>query len=172
MTWYGGDLLKNCSARTASALPVGIWACPAVVGVAAGFAVLDGHTPTSVRTGHIGREIQIEEVAPERRTVRGLGGGAGTCQDLVRARPVKREFGLECLGVGARLHILADGRGRIVHSCLTTRSEVRCWTQRVSEGGASAVSTRNGDGVVCTDNVVRALLLVGGQVAIGQVVTG
>ena len=87
----------------------------------------------SVRTGQVEREIQIEEVAPERRTVRGLGGGAGTdCQDLVRARPVKREFGLEYLGVGVRLYTLADGGGRVAHPCSTTRSEVRCWTQRVA----------------------------------------
>ena len=126
------------------------------------------------RTGRVGREIQIEEVAPERGTVRGLGGGAGADgQDLVRARPVKREFGLEYLGVGVRLHTLADGRGRIVHPRPTTHSEVRCWTQRVGEGGVSAVNTGiYGEGVVCTDNVVRALLRVGGQVAVDQVVTG
>ena len=80
--------------------------------------------------------------------------------------------GLEYLGVCVRLHTLADGRGRVVHPCSTTRSEVRCWTQRVGEGGVSAVNTRNCEGVVCADNVVRALLPVGGQVAIGQVVTG
>ena len=145
------------------------------MGVGAGFAALDGLTPTSVRTGQVGRGIQIEEVAPERRTVRGLGGGAGTdCQDLVRVRPFKCEFGLEYLGVGVRLHTLADGRGRIVHPCPTTRSEARCWTHRVGEGGvsASAVNTRNGEGVVCADNVVHVLFPVGGQVAIGQVVTG
>ena len=57
----------------------------------------------------------------------GLGGGAGTdCQDLVRARPVKREFGVKYLGVGVRLCTPADGRGRIVHPCPTTHSEVRC----------------------------------------------
>ena len=141
--------------------------------VGTGFAALDAHTPTSVRTGQTGREIQIEEVSPERRTVRGLGGGAGTDgQDLVRARPVKREFGLEYLGVGVRLHTLVDGGGRIVHPCQTTHSEVRCWTQRVGEGEVSAGNTRNDEGVVCADNVVRALLPVGGQVAIGQVVTG
>ena len=44
--------------------------------------------------------------------------------------------------------------------------------QRVGEGGVSAVNTGNGEGVVCADNVVRAILPVGGQVAIGQVVTG
>ena len=117
--------------------------------------------------------IQIEEVAPERRAVRGLGGGAeADCQDLVRARLVKREFGHDYLGVGVPLHTLADGRDRIVRPSSTTRRKVRCWTQRVGEGGVSAVNTRNGDGVVCADNVVRALLPVGGQVAIGQVVAG
>ena len=141
-------------------------------GLAQGLQPRDGHTPTSVRTGLVGRKIQTEEVAPERRTVGGLGVGSGTdCQDRVRARPVKREFVLEYLGVGVRLHTLADGRGRIVHLCATTRSEVECWTQRVGEGGVSAVKTGNGEGVVCADNVVRALLPVGGQVAIGQVVT-
>ena len=44
--------------------------------------------------------------------------------------------------------------------------------QRVREGGVSAVNTRNGEVVVCANNVVRALLPVGGQVAIGQVVAG
>ena len=93
--------------------------------VGAGFAVLDGHTPTSVRTGQVGREIQTEEVAPQRRTVRGLGGGANTdCQDLVWARPVKREFGREYLGVGVRLHTLADGGGRAVPPSPTTRPPV------------------------------------------------
>ena len=111
--------------------------------------------------------------APERRAVRGLGYGAGTDgQDLVWARPVKREFGLEYLGVGVRLHTLADGKGRIVNPCPTTHSEVRCWTQRVGEGGVSAVNTGSGEGVACADNVVRALLPVVGQIAIGEVVTG
>ena len=140
--------------------------------VGTGFAALDGHTPTSVRTGQVGREIKIQEVTPERRAVRGLGGGAGTDgQDLVRARSIKREFGLEYLVVGVRLHTLVDGRGRVVYPCPTTHSNVGCWTQRVGEGGVSAVNTENGEGVVCADNVVRAFFLVGGQVAIGQVVT-
>ena len=97
------------------------------MGVGTGFAALDSHTPTSVRTRQVGRKIQIKEVDPERRAVPVLGGGAGTDgQDLVRARPVKREFGGEHLGVGVRIHTLADGRGRIVYPCPTTHSEVRC----------------------------------------------
>ena len=44
--------------------------------------------------------------------------------------------------------------------------------QRVGEGVASAVNTGKGEGVVCADNVLRALLSVAGQVALGQAVTG
>ena len=89
---------------------------PAVVGVGAGFAAFSRHTPTGVRTGQVGREVQIEEVALEWRAVRGLRGGAGTdCQNFVRARPVKRKFGLEHLGVRVRFHTLVDGGGRVVH---------------------------------------------------------
>ena len=93
--------------------PVGIWAhVPAVVGVGAGLAAFNRHTPTSVRTRQGGREVQIEEVAPECRAVRGLGGGAGTdYQDLLGARPAKREFSLEQFGVRVRLLTLADGGG-------------------------------------------------------------
>ena len=78
------------------------------------------------------------------------------------ASPVEREFDLEYLGVGVRLPTLADGRGRIAHPCPTTRSEVMCCMKRVGEGGVSVVNTRNGEGVVCANNVVRALLPVRG----------
>ena len=84
---------------------------PTVVGVGAGFAALDGHPSTNVQTGKVARDIQREEVAPEERIVRGLVIGAGAdCQNLVRARPGKREFGLEYVCVGVRLHTLANGR--------------------------------------------------------------
>ena len=123
--------------------------------------------------GRSERKIQIEEVAPERRTARGIGDGAGTdCQDLVRARPVKGESGLGMFGVGVHLHTLADGGGKAVHSCRTTCSGVWCWAQRAGNGGVSAVNTTHGEDLVCTDNVVCALLLVGGHVAIGWMVTG
>ena len=90
-----------------------------------------------------------------RRTIRGLGSEGGTgCQNLVRARPANREFGLGFLAVGVGLHTLADGRGRTVHPCPTIRCQVRCCTQRVGEGGVSVVNTRNGEGVVCADNVI------------------
>ena len=50
----------------------------AVVWVGAGLAAFDRHTPASIRTGQVGRKVQIEEVIPEWRAVRGLGRGAGT----------------------------------------------------------------------------------------------
>ena len=123
-----------------------------------GLAAFNRHTPTSVRTRQVGWKVQIEEIAPEWRAIRGLGGGAGAdSQDPVRARPATREFGLEHLGVRGSLHTPADGEGRFVHPCPTTHNEVRCRMQRVREGGVSAVNTRNGKAVVCAINVVRAL---------------
>ena len=54
----------------------------------------------------------------------------------------------------------------------TTHGEFRCRTQCVGEGGVSAVNARNGEGMVFANNIVRALLSVCSQVAIGQVVAG
>ena len=66
-------------------------------------------------------------VSPELRTVQGRGGEAGTdYQDIVRARPTKREIGLGYLGVGIHLHIVADGGGRVVHTCPATSNDVWC----------------------------------------------
>ena len=142
------------------------------MGVVADFAAFYRHTPASIRTGQVGRKVQIEEVIPEWRTVRGLSRGAGTNgQYFVRARPVRYKFGLEYLGVRVSLHTLRDGGSRVVHPSPTTHSEFGCRTQRVA-GGISAVKARNGEGMAFANNVVRALLSVGGQVTIGQVVTG
>ena len=76
------------------------------------------------------------------------------------------------LGVRVSLYTLADGGSRVVHPCPTTYSEFRHRTQRVDEGGVSAVDTRKGEGMVFGNNVVRALKPVCGQVTIGQVVAG
>ena len=128
--------------------------------------------PTNVQNELVGGEVQIEEVAPKWRAVRGLGGGAvADSRDLNGACLVMREFGLEYLGVGVRLHT-EGGVGRVGRPCLTTHSDVGCRTQRVFKGGGPAVNTRNGEGVVCANNVVRALVTVGGQVAKYQVVAG
>ena len=45
-------------------------------------------------------------------------------------------------------------------------------TQRVGNGGVSVVNAGNGAGMVFANNIVRALLSVCSQVAIGQVVAG
>ena len=82
---------------------------------------------------------------------------------------LERELVLEYLGVGVPLHTLAEGGGRVVDPCPTASNEVRCWVHHVGKGGVSAVDTRNGEGVVCANNVVRVLLPVGGQVAVGEV---
>ena len=80
------------------------------MGVVTGLAAFDRPTPASIRTGKVGREVQIDEVITEWRAVRGLGKGAGTkVLAVVRARPVKRKFGLEYLSVRVSIHALADG---------------------------------------------------------------
>ena len=56
-----------------------------------------------------------------------------------------------------------------LYPCQTTHT---CWTQRVGKGGVSAVNTGNGKGVVCADNVVRALSPICRHVAISEVVKG
>ena len=122
--------------------------------VGAGLAAFDRHTPASIRTEQVGREVQIEEVLPEWRAVRGLGRGAGTnCKDFVRVRSVKRKFGLEYLGVRVSLHTLADGGGRVVHPSPTTHDELGRRGQRVGKGGVSAVNAGNCEGMVFADNV-------------------
>ena len=129
----------------------------AVVWVGAGLAAFDRHTSTSIRTRKVGKEVQIEEVIPEWRAVRGFGSGAGTnSQDVARARPVKRKFGLEYVGVRVSLHTLADGRSGAVEPSPTTHGQFGCQTQRVGEGGVSTVNARNGEGMVFANNVVRA----------------
>ena len=93
-------------------------------------------------------------------------------QNFVRTRPIKCKFGLKDLGVRVGLHTLADGGGGVVQPSPTTHDELGRRAQRVGKGGVSAVNAGNGEGMVFTDNVVRSLLPVGGQVAISQVVAG
>ena len=136
-------------------------------GFGAGLAAFDRHTPASIRTGKVGRKVQIEEVIPEWRTVRSLHRGAwANGQNFVRTRPIKSKFGLEHLGVRVSLHTLVDGGSRVVHPSPTTHDEIGCRAQRVGKGGVSLVNAGNCEGMVFANNVVRSLLPVGGQVAI------
>ena len=98
MTWYGGDFLEKLLS-TYCVSPAGRYLGMAPLSwVGTGCSALDGHAPTSVRTGRVGREFQIGEVAPERRAVRDLGGGAGTDgQDLVRPGQLSASFALSTL---------------------------------------------------------------------------
>ena len=85
---------------------------------------------------------------------------------------MKRKFGLEYHGVRVSLHTLVDGGSRVVHPCSTTHGEFRCRTQRVGEGEVWAINPKNGEGMVFANNVVRALMPVSIEVAVGQVITG
>ena len=79
--------------------------------------------------------MQIEELVAQKGAVRGVSGGAeANCQDLVGARPVKRELGLEDLGIRVRLRALANGGSRVVHSNPATNSEFGDRAQCVREG--------------------------------------
>ena len=86
-----------------------------VVGVGTGLETLHRNAPASIRAGHVW-------VDPKRGACR-PGGSRPGCQrgaganyeDFVGARPVKRELGLEDLGVRVRLCTLAGGGNRIVH---------------------------------------------------------
>ena len=76
---YGGDALENML-KTYCVSPAGrCWLhVTAVVGVGTGLAAFYRHTPASIRTGQVGREIQIGEVIAEWRAMRGVSRGAGT----------------------------------------------------------------------------------------------
>ena len=79
--------------------------------------------------------MQIEELVAQRGAVRGVSGGAGAnCEDLVGARPVNRELGLEDLGVRIRLRALANGGSRVVHPNPAINNEFGDRAQRVGEG--------------------------------------
>ena len=79
--------------------------------------------------------MQIEELVAQRGAVRGVSGGAGAnCEDLVGARPVNRELGLEDLGVRVCVGALTDGGSRIERSHPATNVDFGNWTQCVGEG--------------------------------------
>ena len=81
-------------------------------------------------------------------------------------------FVLEGLGIRVRLRALADGGRRLVHPHPAANAKFGDWTQCVGEGGVAAVHASNGEGVVFTNDIVRALLVVRRRVAIGEVVAG
>ena len=103
----------------------------------------------------------------------GVSGSTGAnFKDFVGARPVEQELGLEDLTVRVRLRALADGDGRIEHPHSATNGEFWNRAQCVREGRVSAFHARNCEDMVFADDIVRALLAVGRQVAAGEVVAG
>ena len=91
-------------------------------------------------------------------------------KDFVGARPVAEDFGLEDLGGRVGLRALADGERRSVHPRPAANVKFGGWTKSVGEGGVAAVHVSNGAGVVVADDIVRTLLVVRRQVAVGEVV--
>ena len=61
-------------------------------------------------------------------------GTGANCEDLVGARPVERELGLEDLGIRVRLRALADGGNRVVHPHRAANGEFGNRVQCVGEG--------------------------------------
>ena len=100
------------------------------------------------------------------------GGTRASCEKFVGARPVERALGLEDLGVRVRLRALAGGGSRIVHSRPAADDQFGNRMQCVGEGGVSVVHVRNCEGMVLADDIVRGLLALGHQVAVGEVVAG
>ena len=143
------------------------------MGVGPGFAALDGHTATNVRTGRVGREIQIKQVASERRTVRGLAAEQGkTARILCGTIQLSASLASSTLA-----SVLIFTPWLMIEAEMYTHAQPSTGTLGVGRSASVraeifAVNTGNVEGVVCADNVVRQLLPVGGQVAIGQVVTG
>ena len=80
-------------------------------------------------------QIQIQELSAERGAVRDVSRGTGAnCEDIIGARPVERELGLEDLGVRVRLCALAGCGNRIVHPHPAVNGEFRNRPQCVGEG--------------------------------------
>ena len=76
---------------------------------------------------------KYRSLAPKRGPSGVSAGVQANCEDFVRARPVKRELGLEDLGFRVRLRALADGGRRVVHPYLATNGEFGDRAQRVGE---------------------------------------
>ena len=76
----------------------------------------------------------MQERVAQRGAIRVVSGvSRANREDLVGARPVKRELGLEDLGVRVRLRTLANGGSCVVHPNPATSSEFEDRAQCVGE---------------------------------------
>ena len=76
------------------------------------------------------------------------------------------------LGIRVRRRALANGGGSVVHANLATTREFGDRVQCVGEGSVATFHARNCEGMVFADDIVPALLTVGRQVAVGEMITG
>ena len=126
-----GDIVEHVLRQTGWRIPH----VAVVVGVGTGLAALRQNAPASIRARNVGGYIQNRSLSPRGGAVRAVGGRAGAnCEDLVRARSVSREIGLEDLGVRVRRRAVANGGSHVVHPYGATNSELGDRAQCV-EGG-------------------------------------
>ena len=113
-----------------------------VVGVPARLAANNGDAVFGVASGHVGGEVEVEELVMKRPAIRN---GEGRCradgENLERANPVEGEFGLENGGVGAFLGALADGGGSVVDPRPIADGERRGAAEGVRDGSVAAVKS-------------------------------
>ena len=67
---------------------------------------------------------------------------------------------------------MANGGSRVVHPNPATISEFGDRAQCVGEGRVATFHARNCEGMAFADDIVRVLLKIGGQVAVGEVIAG
>ena len=85
----GGGVRKIVEHVLRQPIPKVLRHVAAVVGVGPGLAALDGDAVVRISAGHACGKVNIQELIPERGTVRCVAKGAGADgKDLVRARPV------------------------------------------------------------------------------------
>ena len=113
-----------------------------VVGVTARLAANNEDAAFRVASGHVGGEVEADELAMKRPAIRN---GGGRCrphgENLERANPVEGEFGLENGGVGAFLGALADGGSSVVDSRPTAGGERRGAAEGVHDGSVAIVKS-------------------------------
>ena len=139
----------------------------AVLGVSTGLAALDGDAAVRVFAGNARGETQIEEFIPEGGTVHVVARATGVDREnLLRARPIERKFGLEHLGIRTGLRALA-----VSHSqAQITHHEVGDLTQTVRKSWVSPFHTRNRQIMNFAKNIIGMLLAIQPQVAICKMV--